>query len=1335
MGNKIGGLFKIVRMNKDRFLVELLISISFISGMVLKCVPLFSSAITDADIISEVTDGCSFIGTVSSAHSSTIGLGESVEDFGSTKITTVCATSADHQIYAVGYTNNIEGNTDLVNVRNNLIIPTGVETGNVSNWSMKIAKDTASYQPDNLTLENGFNSNHIIPSTITKISSYTGGTDNSIGSSIFTTYSARASRTQTGGLYTGKVKFTLVATMTYSITVKPTIGIQKITLNDVECSDTAGCVIPNLVSGTSYNLVATAADGYIFTGWNATATGTIADNSAISTTYEIGDGSEIITANAGPVIQNIDSSDCTSIATTFYDVRDGHAYEVQRLNDGNCWMMRNLDLGHTELTADLTPTNTNLVTTVTASTFNSWKKTSGSATYDAGEYISVSGTDATSGTPYGTLYNYYATSAGTISGSTNSSNASYDICPAGWRLPTGGSSGEFQTLYTQYNSNALMRAPIANGGTAFALAGYFGGSTPVNQGISGVYWSSTRSGDAGMYNLILSTGGVYPASNDARYGGYAIRCVLKKQITDLDYLQDFNGLSADDKASVLASMEDSTAYTLIDNRDNKSYAIAKMKDGKIWMAENLDLGRTALTTDLTSANTNLSTTVTAATFNGWKKTSGTGTYDAGEFINVTGTDSTSGTPYGTLYNYYSASAGTITGSANSNDATHDICPAGWRLPTGGYSGEFQVLYAEYNSNALMRASIANGGTAFALAGGFGDSTPATQGSNGNYWSSTRYSNTYMYNLSLGTSSVYPAVSYFSRSYGGTIRCVVKNPSHTLSVTYGTGVTDVTINGISVANGGTMSLEEGVTYHISTTLSSNYSFTSWSATSGTVGSVSTQTTTYIIGTANATLTAAASFTGTYIQNLSASSCTTTASTVYDSRDMHAYTIQRLADGKCWMMENLDLGRTTLTTDLTSTNTNLSTTVTASTFNSWKKNSGTATNTAGEFISVSGSDATSGTPYGTLYNYYAASAGTISGSTNSSNASYDICPAGWRLPTGGSSGEFQALYAEYNSNALMRASIENNGAAFALAGLFYSNTPASQGSYGYYWSSTRNSNTYMYSLSLNTSNVYPANGDNRNGGLAIRCVLDEPPTILDLTYMQDFNGLSADDKASVLASMEDSTAYTLIDNRDNKSYAIAKMKDGKIWMAENLDLGRTALTTDLTSANTNLSTTVTAATFNGWKKTSGTGTYDAGEFINVTGTDSTSGTPYGTLYNFYAASAGTISGDTNSSNASYDICPAGWRLPTGGSSGEFQALYTEYNSNALMRAPIANGGTAFALAGYFSRSTPANQGSDGYYWSSTRYNNTAMHDLSLGTVEVTPADAGYRSGGEAIRCVVK
>ena len=141
--------------------------------------------------------------------------------------------------------------------------------------------------------------------------------------------------------------------------------------------------------------------------------------------------------------------------------------------------------------------------------------------------------------------------------------------------------------------------------------------------------------------------------------------------------------------------------------------------------------------------------------------------------------------------------------------------------------------------------------------------------------------------------------------------------------------------------------------------------------------------------------------------------------------------------------------------------------------------------------------------------------------------------------------------------------------------------------------------------------------------------------------------------------------------------------------------------------------------------------------VTGTDSTSGTPYGTLYNYCAASAGTICISSNSSDASYDLCPAGWRLPTGGSSGEFATLYTQYNSWALMRASVANGGAAFVLAGQVASGIPFWDGNYGYYWTSTRYSDTSMHILYLRNdiSTVYPDDGLARTAGESIRCVLK
>ena len=250
----------------------------------------------------------------------------------------------------------------------------------------------------------------------------------------------------------------------------------------------------------------------------------------------------VAVANPLPIyMQDLDLSMCTETPQKAIDLRDGEEYLIQRLADGNCWMLDNLNLGAVDLTTDLTSENTNLNDTISATAFNSWRKTSGTGTRTSAEMIPLSKSnasngsdvDATSGTKLGTLYNYCAASAGTICTSSNSNNATYDICPSGWRLPKGGttsdSTNEFNNLYTNssYNTNAKMRAPVSEGGAAFALAGYFFNAAPNAQGSGGGYWSSVRGGGIGMRNLDLDTSDVYPGINSDRYYGYSVRCILK----------------------------------------------------------------------------------------------------------------------------------------------------------------------------------------------------------------------------------------------------------------------------------------------------------------------------------------------------------------------------------------------------------------------------------------------------------------------------------------------------------------------------------------------------------------------------------------------------------------------------------------------------------------------------------------------------------------------------------------------------------------------------------------------------------------------------------------
>lgn len=84
-------------------------------------------------------------------------------------------------IYAIGYSNNIDGTTGMIGTNTSQIIPTGTDdTGSVSNWAMKLIKvenpvsgDPITYNPDNLSITNNYDDYNVVPSAYTKVASYT----------------------------------------------------------------------------------------------------------------------------------------------------------------------------------------------------------------------------------------------------------------------------------------------------------------------------------------------------------------------------------------------------------------------------------------------------------------------------------------------------------------------------------------------------------------------------------------------------------------------------------------------------------------------------------------------------------------------------------------------------------------------------------------------------------------------------------------------------------------------------------------------------------------------------------------------------------------------------------------------------------------------------------------------------------------------------------------------------------------------------------------------------------------------------------------------------------
>ena len=445
---------------------------------------------------------------------------------------------------------------------------------------------------------------------------------------------------------------------------------------------------------------------------------------------------------------------------------------------------------------------------------------------------------------------------------------------------------------------------------------------------------------------------------------------------------------------------------------------------------------------------------------------------------------------------------------------------------------------------------------------------------------------------------------------------------------------------------------------------------------------------------------------------------------DSRDDTIYNVAKLKDGNIWLLDNLALDPATLKAGVTldSTNTNLPAGRTFTLPNSVTAGfDGTATSYTVAAINTASKDDTqplgveqSGSgKVGVYYNYCAATAGTYclaSNHTDVNDAIYDICPKGWRMPTGGPSGEYRALRNQYSSDEEFVASFRA-----PLSGYYDYGARHYQGEGGTFWSSTYSSAVKMYYLLVGQIAAAPQADSDRFFGRSIRCVMD------NTYYMQD---VTTSDLANMMPSVGDT--FTLNDKRDGKDYTVGKMADGKYWMTTNLDLaGETTLTPETSNVATNYTLPDSNEAF----------LYDYEAYVYNSGsTVCGSGQPCYSYYSYVAATVGT---NPSSGNAEYDICPKNWRLPT---KVELNTLMTFYDTAAKLTAAPWRG----VYAGLYDDSWNYDEdsdefnygGTDGYYWSSTadEYNDSFAYELHFydSNVNVGSSDKGY---GHSVRCIAK
>ncbi len=243
---------------------------------------------------------------------------------------------------------------------------------------------------------------------------------------------------------------------------------------------------------------------------------------------------------------------------------------------------------------------------------------------------------------------------------------------------------------------------------------------------------------------------------------------------------------------------------------------------------------------------------------------------------------------------------------------------------------------------------------------------------------------------------------------------------------------------------------------------------------------------------------------------------------------SYTVKKLADGKCWMTENLALPAGAV---LTASDSDLDGTVVSSyTIPSSRT---PFVNDPAYDIEAMNSDYTNttndprGYKTGNYYSWRTATAGNGRGSESNGaptdafgrpmtaqniNTLVSICPKGWRLPTSGGysttgttdvttpgsatnlvNGDFAALYQAYGgtgtegSDTTMYAQMTGTsyGPNLSLSGLI-STSGRRLGGAGNFWSSTVYNYAYAYNLRLDTSRVLPQNYSYKYTGFPVRCL---------------------------------------------------------------------------------------------------------------------------------------------------------------------------------------------------------------------------------------------------------
>ncbi len=716
----------------------------------LTCVAILSGAVLSSSIVSAeelvvdeinvvVPASCSLSGSGMNSHNASIPNGTFNSAIGTSTFNAVCNDSDGFAIYAIGYTDDTDGNNVLTNadLGSTFDIATGTLTsGNNSQWAMKLATQSSPTPTYPITIQNSFDSFHTVPdeyTLVTKRESATDSGENAIGSTFTTTYQAYISPTQPAGTYTGQVKYILV---------HPNYVDEQTLENAITVIyDANGLVFPNgsTTNTVKYARVCEPGD-YVYVGNTPT----------ISKTSNIANDGTMNTTNTST--QTVEDTVTLSGA-------DMLKVELTYGYDNNGW----LDIYY-------------------------------NGNYNTGDYYDAfwsSKWESNRETIRETIYIH----SDTVSFLSNRENDP-DIGYYGYYAKV------YPVYFTQQSNTAGENIPsddcsiVPISGTYMETTDWHGKWTGTIDG-NEVSFSNTVVEGEFVYEYDNAEGSILSYFSNRDLSAIAITFYAYNPVTfDMVYaaanktktngyykIQDLNPSMCEDVTIGETS-------TVIDIRDNNTYSIGKLKDGNCWLRDNLRLNPTDSTTasNMSSSNTNATDAAISNYLNGgnnnnvsgWSSSavSSPNDWPANTFVN----------PYihvpvdvsnGIYYNYCAATAGTYCYASNiSGSYTYDICPANWKLPT---KNEVKTLN-ESDSIAASSLNLTRMGSYSS-----GNATDETdkidyQGSEGYYWTNSNISGsstieTYMpkYNSNNIQNIVWAnggQAPFAYRYSGNSIRCIL-----------------------------------------------------------------------------------------------------------------------------------------------------------------------------------------------------------------------------------------------------------------------------------------------------------------------------------------------------------------------------------------------------------------------------------------------------------------------------------------------------------------------------------------------------------------------------------